>query len=69
VCDLGVKVQRLINGFHLERMLPKSIFLEVEDVEPLDEGTIRSSIEEIEDTVLSKEGVGGSSLEEHVSVI
>jgi hypothetical protein len=67
VHDLGVKVERLIKDFDLGKAFFKNVLLVV--TEPLEEGNRCSSLEEIEDTVPLREGVGGSSLGERVFTI
>jgi hypothetical protein len=64
---LEIKVERLINGLDLRRTFSKNVLSDIDSYDPLENGTICSSPEEMEDTVPLKEGVGGSSLEEHVS--
>jgi hypothetical protein len=69
VNDLGVKVERLINGLDLGRTVPKNVLLEVEGIVLLEEGVRCSSLEEIKDTVHLEKDVGCSSLEERMFIV
>jgi hypothetical protein len=56
VRDLGVKDERIIKGFNLGKEFFKNVLLVV--TEPLGEGNRCSSLEEIEESVPLREGVG-----------